>query len=646
MPSPSTNTQTQTDNNKKNGRLLRLFRSKSNKSNEITHSDESNESDNDNNNANNRRSRRGSDHDHDQFTKDGRKKGSRRRCISPEVRRKIPSRRRNSNAKSSVATAPDVIESDMARKPGSIKSAPTVSVPSFGVGDREPPIRDLGNIQRYRGSSWAERHKHSSMVAINENDGFLQKNGREGGLGPDVENFNGDYKYHGNKSVGARTCQSLDSEQLLLRRKSERLKSNVKIPHGEITIVITDIEGSTSLWEEDPIAMEKALELHDYIIRKCYTNQSGYEITTEGDSFCLAFHHPLDAFSFALQAQVDLYNARWSERILQLKSAKLDKDNTMRGLRVRMGLHHGKTVSYEHEMTHRTYYRGDAVTIAKAVQNTAHGGQIITTVETWRAVSGMAERYLGSPQVLDCGEHELLDCDLQGNDNALKTQKLMQLVPKKFAFDYFTWRGTKGKNHLIRKEGRRFPPLKTARMISTGFHGAPYKNDEVVMVFVYTVEMVEDLNEDSKAKNSGLLSNIIRTNLLSCRPHGYECQETNGQWMLAFHTLNSAITFGVKTTSKLENAPLNVKVGIQKGSFLSQGPHKVTGRADYFGQVVNRAARVAVSCVPGQVILGVPDDEEYEIPSSKMFWLSYLRKEKFRGMSVTSTLYDCFLQAG
>jgi hypothetical protein len=60
-------------------------------------------------------------------------------------------------------------------------------------------------------------------------------------------------------------------------------------------------------------------------------------------------------------------------------------------------------------MTGRTVYSGKAVDIAKTVEGMCHGGQILTTMETWKAVSSMAEIYLGHPQVLDLGEHLLFE---------------------------------------------------------------------------------------------------------------------------------------------------------------------------------------------------------------------------------------------
>ena len=418
-----------------------------------------------------------------------------------------------------------------------------------------PPVRSLKNVRRY--------NSEKNIISFDESvDEFQELKQRRG-----VMNSPSFRKYK--KSVGEITSQSMDSQQLLFRRKSQEVKSNVKIPQGIITIVVTDVEGSTKLWEKNPIVMKEALDLHDSVIRRCYTNHNGYEITTEGDCFLLAFHHPLDALSFALQAQVELYNAKWSDRLLSLADAKLDETNVMRGLRVRIGLHHGETVSNEHEVTKRTFYKGEAMSVAKAIEKITHGGQIVTTVETWRAVSGMAERYLGSPQVVDCGEYDLHD---SYEDGSFIRKKLVQLVPKRFAYDYFAWRGQK-ENDVDDQEGRLFPPLKSDKQTNTGFQDAPFKNNEVVLVFVYTVRTTDDLCDEAKANNSSLLSRYIRYQLLACTPPGYECQETDGQWMLAFHTLDSAINFGVKIVQKLECAPLNVKVGIQQGLFTSQGPH-------------------------------------------------------------------------
>ena len=75
---------------------------------------------------------------------------------------------------------------------------------------------------------------------------------------------------------------------------------HMSAPEGKVTIIYTDVQGSTSLWESCPTDMKKSQDIHDMIMRQCYTDHNGYEITTEGDAFNFAFQHPVDALAFAL----------------------------------------------------------------------------------------------------------------------------------------------------------------------------------------------------------------------------------------------------------------------------------------------------------------------------------------------------------
>eukprot|EP00755_Sulcionema_specki_P023793 Sspe_Gene.79739::Locus_50070_Transcript_1_1_Confidence_1.000_Length_1045::g.79739::m.79739 len=54
-------------------------------------------------------------------------------------------------------------------------------------------------------------------------------------------------------------------------------------PQGEVAIVFTDIQSSTSLWEECPTGMRKAIQVHDRVIRGCLQRHDGYEVKTIGD---------------------------------------------------------------------------------------------------------------------------------------------------------------------------------------------------------------------------------------------------------------------------------------------------------------------------------------------------------------------------
>jgi len=244
-------------------------------------------------------------------------------------------------------------------------------------------------------------------------------------------------------------------------------------------------------------------------------------------------------------------------------------------------------------------------------------------METWKAVSGMAERYLGRPQILDCGEHLLFETKSQ-NTTTRYTRRVMQLVPSDLAFDFFEARGRRdvpsedGSLGFEVKDassinGRLFPPLTSKRQLTTCFLNAPYANGKVTICFVYTVGL-ED-NPNNRPQNLAVLAKHVRKQLLVMNPPGYECQEDNGCWMLAFDRMSNAVTFGLNLKSSLQGAEDLVgsvdrenmfKVGLLSGPFTSMGPHKTTGMADYFGPIVNRAARVASNCEPGQVCVGIP----------------------------------------
>uniref|UniRef100_A0A7S3Q0D2 Guanylate cyclase domain-containing protein n=1 Tax=Chaetoceros debilis TaxID=122233 RepID=A0A7S3Q0D2_9STRA len=440
----------------------------------------------------------------------------------------------------------------------------------------------------------------------------------------------------GTSSMGLKTAEETATSVMVFRRKSNAVKSNVKIPKGEVTIVITDIQDSTMMWEQDPVAMRDALDLHDRIMRKCYCQHNGYEITTEGDSFHLAFHHALDALSFCLQCQIMLNEEMWSDSILKLDGAKKNEDQKMYGLRVRMGVHHGLAVTEIHKVTQRTHFRGETIELAKATEATASGGQIVLTLDTWRTVSGMAERYLGSPQVIDLGMHEL-----SGKNDESYLSRLVQLVPQRLSFDYFTYRGMRDLKDTTRLAGRTFPPIKTKRQISNAFEDAPYADGNVAITFAHTNVDSEDLSSDKHAYHVEKIAGTVRNALKLTDPPGYECQEDGGVWMLAFHNVGSAVTFGIDLIEKLESAPADVKIGIHYGQFTSMGPHKVTGRADYFGPVVNRSARIAATSEKGQLRLGIPKNElrQFRSPAVRGIKVDYIGIETLKGVNVEMSLF-------
>ncbi|GLI68045.1 hypothetical protein VaNZ11_012368 [Volvox africanus] len=88
-------------------------------------------------------------------------------------------------------------------------------------------------------------------------------------------------------------------------------------PFEDTTLLVTDIQDSTALWEILPSnVMDRAIKEHHTCLRKLLLKHSGYESATEGDSFLLAFHCPEDALLFAMESQVALLECAWPIELL------------------------------------------------------------------------------------------------------------------------------------------------------------------------------------------------------------------------------------------------------------------------------------------------------------------------------------------
>jgi class 3 adenylate cyclase len=104
-------------------------------------------------------------------------------------------------------------------------------------------------------------------------------------------------------------------------------------PSGTVTLLFTDIEGSTTRWEHHPQAMKRALARHDAILREAIEANGGYIFRLIGDAFCAAFSSAPQALQAALDAQRALHVEPWPAELGEL--------------RVRMALHTG--VAEQHE---------------------------------------------------------------------------------------------------------------------------------------------------------------------------------------------------------------------------------------------------------------------------------------------------------
>ena len=149
-----------------------------------------------------------------------------------------------------------------------------------------------------------------------------------------------------------------------------------ELPAGNITVLFSDIEGSTRLIEElGESAYISALAEHRRLLRAAFAAHRGVEVDTQGDAFLYAFADPREAVKAAVAGQEGLGSGE---------------------VKVRMGLHTGEVQRTGEGYAGRELHR------AARIAASGHGGQIVVSAAT---------RALVDDDLTELGEHRLKDFD-------------------------------------------------------------------------------------------------------------------------------------------------------------------------------------------------------------------------------------------
>src|SRR5690349_21352965 len=159
------------------------------------------------------------------------------------------------------------------------------------------------------------------------------------------------------------------------------------LPTGTVTFLLTDIEGSTALWERQPELMRLALARHDDLVSTTVADHGGRIIKSrgEGDSVFAVFDRASDAVMAACQLQQALLAEPWPTDLPP---------------RLRIALHTG-----EAELRDGDYY-GPAVNRCARLRAAAHGGQILLSRATHDLIGDAWPDGFWS---IDLGEYRLRD---------------------------------------------------------------------------------------------------------------------------------------------------------------------------------------------------------------------------------------------
>ncbi|RPI24123.1 MAG: adenylate/guanylate cyclase domain-containing protein, partial [Chloroflexota bacterium] len=158
------------------------------------------------------------------------------------------------------------------------------------------------------------------------------------------------------------------------------------LPTGNVTFLLTDIEGSTKLARKFPDAWPMIQAKHDALLQAAMSTHQGYVYRTIGDEINVAFETALDALLAALAAQRALYSEDWGGK---------------GPIRVRMGLYTGPATprngDYDGYLT---------LSHAKRLMSAAFGGQILLSEATEALLRDLLPQDI---TLHDLGAHRLKD---------------------------------------------------------------------------------------------------------------------------------------------------------------------------------------------------------------------------------------------
>ncbi len=158
-----------------------------------------------------------------------------------------------------------------------------------------------------------------------------------------------------------------------------------ELPTGSVTLLFTDVEGSTRLLNElGAEAYEEALAEHRRLLREAFVRCGGVEVDTQGDAFFYAFSSAAEAIEAADEGQEAL---------------------SVGPIRVRMGVHTGRP------HVGREGYVGEDVHLAARIAAAGHGGQVLVSQATHALVEG---------ELADLGEHRVKDFTSSSGRNAFR----------------------------------------------------------------------------------------------------------------------------------------------------------------------------------------------------------------------------------
>jgi class 3 adenylate cyclase len=313
-----------------------------------------------------------------------------------------------------------------------------------------------------------------------------------------------------------------------------------ELPGGTLTVLHTEIEGSTLLTVHLGDRYPEALATHCTLIRAACAAHEGHEVDTQGDSFFVVFTRATQAVAAAVAMQRALGATAWPEG---------------GAVRVRIGLHTGEPIR-----TAAGYTGLDVIRSAR-IRDAGHGGQVLLSKST----AALVEDALGDGLSLrDLGAYRL--------KNLPRPERIFQLIIPELPAD--------------------FPPLQS---LDTPRRAPGRVLTTVLFVnLVGATERVVALGDRRWLALQAQYTALVRQELPR---HGGEEVDVVGDHILAvFDGAVAAIRCGCAIRDAVQGLGMAVRIGIHVGEV--EYDDRTMG-----GITVFTAIRITGAAQPGEVLV-------------------------------------------
>jgi class 3 adenylate cyclase len=324
-----------------------------------------------------------------------------------------------------------------------------------------------------------------------------------------------------------------------------------ELPQGTVTLLFTDMEGSTRLLKQLRERYGELLADHHRLMRDALDEHRGREVDTQGEAFFAVFPRAKDAVRAAVAALRSHASHEWPGNV---------------DVRVRMALH-----TAEPEVVGDRYF-GLGVHRAARLCAVGHGCQILLS----RSTAGLVdEDEVPDVGVRDLGEHELKDLD--------RPERIYQVVADGLPDE--------------------FPALKTMSEAIRASATAAWTSGTLTFLatdIVGSTALLRQLGRERYGELLDAYEHVLRP--VFAHANGHEIDVVGDSFLVVFRTAESAVAAAGHAQRELaemrwpHDAAPSVRIGIHTGEAART-------RTRYVGIALHRALRVCNAALGGQVLV-------------------------------------------